>query len=78
MGSNINPEYLRRNLTHATTVGTRANLSYAIKRLEQQTRPPRWLVGLLRKTLENHSSAGVEKMAVEYRAQVPTRLESKP
>jgi hypothetical protein len=73
--SNVNPEYLRRNLIHATTVGTRANLSYAIKRLEQQSRPPKWLVGLLYKTLVNYSAVGVEQMAVEYRAQVPVTVE---
>lgn len=37
-------EYLRRNLMHAKACGAHANTSAALRRLEMQARPPRWLV----------------------------------
>ena len=45
-------EYLRRNLCHASAVGVDANLREAIRRLERQKRPSKWLLTLLRGTLE--------------------------
>jgi hypothetical protein len=45
-------EYLRRNLLVAKAEGAKANASVALKRLEMQTRPPKWLVDYLRGILE--------------------------
>ena len=43
-------EYLRRNLLHASSVGVRANIEAAIKRLASQKRTPKWLMQLLKQT----------------------------
>jgi hypothetical protein len=45
-------EYLRRNLIVAKAVGVKANTRSALQRLEQQAKPPRWLVLALRGILE--------------------------
>lgn len=45
-------EYLRRNLLLAKAIGAKAGASTALKRLEMQTRPPKWLVNALRGILE--------------------------
>ncbi len=45
-------EYLRRNLLHAKSLGVKANASAALKRLEMQANPPKWLVAALRGILE--------------------------
>ena len=45
-------EYLRRNLLVCKAVGAKSIASKSLKRLEQQTRPPKWLVAALRGILE--------------------------
>ena len=45
-------EYLRRNLIVAKAVGAKAGVSKSLKRLEQMSRPPKWLVASLRGVLE--------------------------
>lgn len=45
-------EYLRRNLVVAKAVGAKAGVSKSLKRLEQMSRPPKWLVTSLRGALE--------------------------
>lgn len=41
------PEYLRRNLIHAKAVGAHANTAAALRRLEMQAKPPKWLIKAL-------------------------------
>lgn len=41
-------EYLRRNLLVAKSIGITANVGVALKRLEEQSMPPKWLIGLLK------------------------------
>lgn len=53
-------EYLRRNLAHASAVGVRANLGSAIDRLAARKAPPKWLVDLLRRTLERADTLPAE------------------
>jgi hypothetical protein len=45
-------EYLRRNLLVCGAHGAKATASVALKRLEMQSRPPKWLVAYLRGILE--------------------------
>lgn len=45
-------EYLRRNLVVAKACGARAGVSKSLKRLEQMSRPPKWLIQSLRGVLE--------------------------
>jgi hypothetical protein len=45
----MDKEYLRRNLYHAKAVGVNAGLCSAIKRLETHSRPPKWLLELLKR-----------------------------
>ena len=40
-------EYLRRNLVHASSVGTLATTRAAIKRVKNLKRPQKWLVKFL-------------------------------
>lgn len=49
-------EYLRRNLLVAKAEGAKANASAALKRLEMQTRPPKWLCEYLRGIIERASA----------------------
>lgn len=48
---NKHEEYLRRNLVVCKAVGAQAAISKAMKRLEQQKRPPKWLLGYLQQAL---------------------------
>lgn len=41
-------EYLRRNLIHASAIGSRAAFEAALKRLSKTRRPPKWLMEMLR------------------------------
>lgn len=68
----INPEYLRRNLMVARAAGARANASAALKRLEQQTRPAKWLVKALQGIVERTS--GLDGELACYRSAVPEQL----
>jgi hypothetical protein len=45
-------EYLRRNLVVAKACGAKAGVSKSLKRLEQMSRPPKWLVRSLQDVLE--------------------------
>lgn len=56
-------EYLRRNLLHASSVGVRANLRFALKRLGETKRPPKWLLILLEGTLERAEKVHPEMAA---------------
>lgn len=56
-------EYLRRNLVVAKAQGAKAGVSMALKRLEQQTRPPQWLVKALRGVLERQDCLPIELAA---------------
>lgn len=40
----MSTEYLRRNLIVAKAIGAKAGVSKSLKRLEQMSRPPKWLV----------------------------------
>ena len=44
-------EYLRRNLIVAKSIGAKAGVSKSLKRLEQMSRPPKWLVESLQGVL---------------------------
>lgn len=48
----MHEEYLRRNLMVAKAYGAKAGVSRSLKRLEQMSRPPKWLVASLRGVLE--------------------------
>lgn len=74
MPSNVNPEYLRRNLLVAKAIGAHANSSAALKRLQATTRPPQWLVKYLEGIIERTEPL-VSALAC-YRAVVPSTLES--
>jgi len=45
-------EYLRRNLIHASAVGSKAAFETAIRRLSKNKRAPQWLMKTLRGGLE--------------------------
>lgn len=42
--SKPNPEYLRRNLIHASAVGAEATAQFALSRVGKWKRSPKWLV----------------------------------
>jgi hypothetical protein len=48
----VSTEYLRRNLIVAKAIGAKAGVSKSLKRLEQMSRAPQWLVTSLRGVLE--------------------------
>jgi hypothetical protein len=48
----MSKEYLRRNLIHASAVGSASAFSAALDRLSQTKRPQKWLVQMLRGGLE--------------------------
>lgn len=45
-------EYLRRNLIHASAVGSKAAFEAALKRLGTTKHPPKWLTEMLRGGLD--------------------------
>jgi 3-deoxy-D-manno-octulosonic-acid transferase len=45
-------EYLRRNLIHAASCGSKAAFEKAIKRLSETKNPPKWLMETLQGGLE--------------------------
>lgn len=45
-------EYLRRNLIHCSSLGAKAGIEVAIKRLSAMKRPPKWLLDELHGALE--------------------------
>lgn len=45
-------EYLRRNLIHASAIGSRAAFAAALKRLSSTKRPPKWLIEMMKGGLE--------------------------
>ena len=47
----ISKEYLRRNLIHAQACGVEAGLQKAVNKLLQLKNKPKWLMKLLRETL---------------------------
>ena len=48
----MHEEYLRRNLIHASSVGSTAAFAKAIERLSKTKNPPKWLMEMLRGGLE--------------------------
>jgi hypothetical protein len=74
MPSNVNPEYLRRNLLVAKAIGAHANSSAALKRLRETKRPAQWLVKYLEGIIERTEPL-VSALAC-YRAVVPRTLDS--
>lgn len=68
----INPEYLRRNLLHCTSVGAHSCIVSAIARLSKQKRPRKWLMKLLRDAEER--AAKLPSALACYRSAVPERL----
>lgn len=48
-------EYNRRNLIVCKAVGAKAGVSHSLKRLEQMSHPPKWLVKSLQGVLERAS-----------------------
>lgn len=49
-------EYQRRNLIVCKAVGAKAGVSKSLKRLEQMSRPPKWLIKSLQGVLERASA----------------------
>lgn len=45
-------EYLHRNLIHAKAVGAHANTAAALRRLEMQANPPKWLIKALEEIMQ--------------------------
>lgn len=74
MASNVNPEYLRRNLLVAKAIGAHANSSAALKRLLATKRPPQWLVKYLEGVIERTEPL-VSALAC-YRSAVPRTTDS--
>lgn len=72
----INPEYLRRNLLHCKAVGAYHNAIHAKKRLEQQVRPPKWLLAALDGIIER--AGAVHPAMACYRSAVPREVEFPP
>ena len=56
-------EYLRRNLVHASAVGSKAAFSAAINRLSKTKRPQKWLMAVLRSGLERAETVHPEVAA---------------
>lgn len=56
-------EYLRRNLVHASAVGSKAAFSAAIDRLSKTKRPLKWLMEILRGGLERAETVHPEVAA---------------
>ena len=48
----MHPEYSRRNLVQAKSIGARSNIRVAAERLTQYRQSPKWLRTLLWETLE--------------------------
>lgn len=65
----FNPEYLRRNLLVAAAVGANTNAKAALKRLQAQKRPAKWLVTYLEGIIER--TADLPSGLVGYRSAVP-------
>jgi hypothetical protein len=76
MGSNVNPEYLRRNLLVCKAVGAHAGASKSLERLRRMKRPPKWLVKSLEGVVERAEPL-VSALAC-YRAVVPSHLTDNP
>jgi hypothetical protein len=72
MASNVNPEYLRRNLLCCKAIGAHANASAALKRLREQKRPAQWLVAALEGIIERTEPLG--SALAGYRSVVPRTL----
>lgn len=56
-------EYLRRNLVHASAVGSKAAFAAAIDRLSKTKRPQKWLMEMLRGGLERAETVHPEVAA---------------
>ena len=63
------PEYLRRNLMVAKAIGARTYASNALKRVEQSSRPRRWLIAHLTGIVERMS--GMEDELAKWRNAAP-------
>jgi hypothetical protein len=70
MASNVNPEYLRRNLLCANAIGAHANAEAALRRIQETwSRPPRWLTDALNGIIERTEPLGPALAC--YRSAVP-------
>jgi hypothetical protein len=68
----VNPEYLRRNLLHCSSIGALASIDKAIERLEQTKRPPKWLLKMLRDAQER--AAKLPPALACYRSAAPVHI----
>lgn len=68
----VNPEYLRRNLLHCSSIGALASIEKAIERLEKMKRQPKWLMEQLRMAQER--AVKLPPALACYRSAVPTHL----
>lgn len=68
----VNPEYLRRNLLVCKAVGANANAKAALKRLQGQKQPPKWLVAYLEGIIERTEPLGPALAC--YRSAAPERV----
>lgn len=67
------PEYMRRNLQVCKAVGAHANAKSALKRLQTQKRPPKWLVTYLQGIVERTETLPTDLAA--YRDAIPVHLQ---
>ena len=58
-------EYLRRNLIHAQACGVEAGLQKAVNKLLQLKNKPKWLMKLLRETL--NKTEGIRQELANHR-----------
>lgn len=68
----VNPEYLRRNLLVAKSIGINSNAKAAMARVRTLKRQPAWLVKYLQGILDR--AEPLPKELAAYRDSVPTRL----
>ena len=61
----MNKEYLRRNLVHAKACGVEAGLTSALFKVVRLKNHPKWLVKLLRETLDK--AEGISQELAKHR-----------
>lgn len=69
----VNPEYLRRNLLVCRAIGANRNAKAALRRLQGQRRPAKWLVTYLQGIIDR--TEGLPGELACYRAAVPVNVE---
>lgn len=65
----MNPEYLRRNLLVASSVGALASIEKSLERLRKMKHPPKWLLKSLQMAQER--AAKLPPALACYRSAVP-------